>query len=223
MEPENILQEMNEVTSELIRAGISVDQNFPSIRITTDGKRVVGMPSDTDLSVTLRNIPYPEAYAVLRDSRSYSLRLIDGGLVQMLFTYGAGGLEKQRLAFFPSPDLLEYQNNSDVYEMDDLYAEVIAKNVVTTPLRFDFDPQNFVAGEHPRSHLTIGQYKNCRIPVSCALTPFLFMEFILMAFYNTPGRNIAANLVARAGRFATCIDPSEVPRVHIHACGGVAA
>ena len=219
MNPEDIFTEINEVTAELITAGISIDQNFPSIRKTTEGKTVVGMSSDVDLSITLKNIPYSDAYAVLRDSRSYNMRLIDGGLIQMLFTYGKEGLEKQRLAFFPSPDLLEYQNNSEVYEMDDLYAEVISKNVVTTPLRFDFDPDNFVPGEHPRSHLTLGQYKNCRIPVSSALTPFLFMEFILMAFYNTPGRNLAGNLAAKAGRFPKSIDPCEVPRVHIHACG----
>ncbi len=219
MTPENVLAEITDVTAELIAAGIIIDQRFPSLRKMTDGRVIVGMPSDADLSITLKNIPYAEAYAVLRDSRSYSMRLIDGGLVQMLFTYDRDGLAKQRLAFFPSPDLLEYQNNSDIYETDDLYAEVVARNVVTTPLRFDFDPSNFQAGTHPRSHLTLGQYKNCRIPVSSALTPFLFMEFVLMAFYNTPGRNIAESLVAKAGRFPSSIDPIEIPRIHIQACG----
>ena len=223
MTPDDTLNEINAITAALITAGISIDQNFPSIRKSPSGKITVGMASDADLAITLKNIPYSDAYSVLRDSRSYNMRLIDGGLIQMLFTYGADGLEKQRLAFFPSPDLLEYQNNSEVYELDELYSEVIARNVVTTPLRFDFDPDNFVAGEHPRSHLTIGQYKNCRIPVSCALTPFLFIEFILMAFYNTPGRNIAEHLGPKRGRFPTSIDPAEIPRVHIHACGGQTA
>lgn len=219
MTPEHVLDEMNDVTSELIAAGISIDQHFPSLRKLTDGSIVVGMPADVDLSITLKNIPYAEAYAVLRESRSYSMRLIDGGLVQMLFSYNKAGLSKQRLAFFPSPNLLEYQNNSEIYETDDLYAEVVDKNVVTTPLRFDFDPSNFIAGAHPCSHLTLGQYKNCRIPVSSPLTPYLFMEFILMSFYNTPGRNIAESLVSKSERFPSCIDPIEIPRIHINACG----
>jgi hypothetical protein len=36
---------------------------------------------------------------------------------------------------------------------------------------------------HPASHLTLGQYENCRIPVSGPLGPNSFGMFILRNFY----------------------------------------
>lgn len=219
MIPEEVLKEIRDLTAELIAAGISVDQNFPSLRQIGNGDTLVGLSQLEDLSITLKNIPYAEAYTVLRENRSYNIRLIDGGMIQMLFTFRADDLIKQRLAFFPSPDLLEYQNNSEIYDLDELYADVTSRNVVTVPVRFDFDPQNFTAGTHPKSHLTIGQYKNCRIPVSAPLTPFLFMEFILQSFYNTPAQSISDKIVAIVPRFTRTIDPVEIGRVYINACG----
>lgn len=219
MVPESVLKEISDLTAELIAAGICVDQNFPSLRNADNGETLVGLSKSEHLSITLKNIPYSEAYGVLREHRSYNIRLIDGGMIQMLFTFRNDDLLKQRLAFFPSPDLLEYQNNSEIYDLDELYADVTARNIVTVPIRFDFDEANFVAGTHPKSHLTIGQYKNCRIPVSAPLTPYLFMEFVLQSFYNTPTRNIAGQIVATTPRFARTIDPAEVGRLYVSACG----
>lgn len=220
MVPERVLKEISDLTAELIAAGICVDQNFPSIRNSDSGDILVGLSNSEHLSVTLKNVPYSESYSVLRENRSYNILLIDGGMIQMLFSFRGEELRKQRLAFFPSPDLLEYQNNSEIYELDEIYADIIARNIVTVPLRFDFDSQNFLAGVHPKSHLTLGQYKNCRIPVSAPLTPYLFMDFILQSFYNTPARNIAERIVATAPRFARTIDPVEVGRLYVSACGG---
>jgi len=219
MVPETIYTEIERLTSDLIAAGLSVDQNFPSIRKMDNGEILVGLSQTEDLAITLKNIPYAEAYGVLLEKRSFNIKLIDGGMIQMLFTFDGEDLIKQRMAFFPSPDLLEYQNNSEVYELDELYAEVVARNVVTVPLRFDFDLANFVAGDHPKSHLSIGQYKNCRIPVSAPLTPFLFLNFILRSFYSTPARTLAGALEAKAPKFERTIDPVEVSGLYFNACG----
>jgi len=219
MVPETVFAEIQRLTSDLIATGLSVDQNFPSIRTMDNGETLVGLSRTEDLAITLKNIPYAEAYEVLRGNRSFNIRLIDGGMIQMLFTFEGEELIKQRMAFFPSPDLLEYQNNSDVYELDELYAEVISRNVVTVPLRFDFDLANFVPGEHPKSHLSIGQYKNCRIPVSAPLTPFIFLNFILKSFYSTPTRTLASDLKATTAKFERTIDPVEVDGLYVNACG----
>jgi hypothetical protein len=42
---------------------------------------------------------------------------------------------------------------------DEMYAEVIMKNIVPFPLRFDFDSRTGVVREleHPVSHLSLGQ------------------------------------------------------------------
>lgn len=219
MVPETVFAEIQRLTSDLIATGLSVDQNFPSMRTMDNGETLVGLSRTEDLSITLKNIPYADAYDVLRGNRSFNIRLIDGGMIQMLFTFNGDELIKQRMAFFPSPDLLEYQNNSEIYELDELYAEVLDRNVVTVPLRFDFDLANFVAGDHPKSHLSIGQYKNCRIPVSAPLTPFLFLSFILKSFYSTPARTLAGDLKAMAPKFERTIDPVEVNGLYVNACG----
>ena len=65
-------------------------------------------------------------------------------------------------------------------ELNALYAEV-AKDVVTTPC-FDFDTTAFSDYIHPMSHFTVGQYRNCRIPVLGALTPYRFLNVVLRPF-----------------------------------------
>lgn len=99
---------------------------------------------------------------------SYNMRMLDGALIHMMYRFRNNQLEAHRLAFFPSPFLGEFQNNPEIYLEDEIYAEVIMRNIVPFPLRFDFDCREEVVVEmyHPKSHLTLGQYQNCRIPVS---------------------------------------------------------
>lgn len=218
MTAEHVRREIEELTADLITVGLCVDQNYPVLRREPEGIYVVGFSGLEGLSVTLRNIPYIEAYESLRTNRSYNIRLVDGGLLQMRYRYRDEDLLDHRLAFFPSPDLLEYQNNSEVYEMDEMYGDVIHRNVVTAPVRFDFDRDAFIDYEHPMSHLTIGQYKYCRIPVAGPLTPYFFMHFVLRAFYNTPFRKFCSGIRERAYPFPDTITPRERRHLHIRVC-----
>ena len=115
------------------------------------------------------------------------MKMADGALIQMTYAFKREHLEQHRLAFFPSPSLEMFQNSPELYLDDEIYADIIAKNIVPFPLRFDFDARDELHAEleHPKSHLTLGQYKNCRIPVSAPLSPYRFMDFILRNFYNT--------------------------------------
>ena len=72
-----------------------------------------------------------------------------------MYLFEEDKLIKYRLAFFPSPSLEEFQNNSEIYEIDEIYADVIAKNILPVPIRFDYDPKSSIKIEHPSSHLTI--------------------------------------------------------------------
>lgn len=217
---ETVFVEIQELTGELILTGLCIDQNFPALKEGRDGKVSIDISGDEDrdLSVTLKNVPYQESYSILLNQRSFNLKLIDGGLIQMMYQFNKTELMAHRLAFFPSPDLLEYQNNSEIYEMDELYGDIIARNVVTSPVRFDFDRLNFVDYDHPMSHLTIGQYKNCRIPVSGAVSPFLFINFILRSFYNTPYQKFCADIKHRDYYFEKNITKRETSQIHIQTC-----
>lgn len=213
--PEATLREISQITSDLIEVGLSVDQNFPVLRDRPQNVRELGFGPSEALSQTLRNVPYATAYEALREGRAFNVSMIDGGLLQFLFRFRSGDLTHHRLAFFPSPDLLEYQNNAEVYELDDMYSDVIERNVVTTPVRFDFDRDAFVEMDHPMSHLTLGQYRNCRIPVTGPLSPYMFTNFILRAFYNTTYRRYSGEIREHDYDYGPTITQAESRFMHI--------
>ncbi len=117
-----------------------------------------------------------------------------GALVQMMYTFKGNTLIYHRLAFFPSPYFEDFQNEPESYELDEIYTDIIAKNIIPFPLRFDFHPDMHQEIEHPKSHLTLGQFKNCRIPVAFPLSPYVFISFILRNFYNTAFRKFTDKL-----------------------------
>ena len=183
--PDNIRNQVQKITEDLIACSLSVDQQFPSIRVNAGETRVDF--GRADLSIALKNVEYQKIYDELSQLRSYNFKMIDGALVQIMYIFIDDVLRCHRLAFFPSPYLEEYQNNAEIYDLDELYADIIKKSIVPFPIRFDFDCREDVVVEvtHPHSHLTLGQYQNCRIPVSAPLTPYVFVLFILRNFYNT--------------------------------------
>lgn len=206
-----VVKQIRDITAKLTLVGMSDAFNFP---FEKDGN--IGIPGKPDLSISLKNIPYVDTYNSLNKTKSYNLKMIDGALIQMTYSFDQNDLLKHRLAFFPSPTLNEFQNNSEVYELDEIYADILERNVVTVPIRFDYDPQNFVIREHPKSHLTIGQYKNCRIPISAPLSPNIFMDFILRNFYNTAQKKFVDDLdFDKKPIFGNCIDDLECELLHL--------
>jgi hypothetical protein len=206
-----IKQQINSITSKLIEVGLSVEQNFPSIKNNS-----VYISGNKDLSIALKNISYQEIYSELDKEKNYNIKMIDGALIQFMYTFDGDELKKYRLAFFPSPTLEEFQNNSEIYEIDEIYADIIDKNIVTTPIRFDYDPNNHISVEHPQSHLTIGQYKNCRIPIVIPITPNIFMDFILRNFYNTAHNKFSTTLnFDKIILFDNCINDDEQKILHV--------
>jgi hypothetical protein len=182
-----IKKQIDELIKDLIKSGLSDDQNFPFERTVTGDSVEITFPGAQHTSVAMEDTSYAEIYARLKKERAYIIRMADGALIQMMYIYRKGELEQHRLAFFPSPHLEEFQNNPEIYLEDEIYADIVAKNIVPFPIRFDFDVRKGIHKElgHPKSHLTLGQYKNCRIPVSAPLIPFHFIEFILRNFYHT--------------------------------------
>jgi hypothetical protein len=107
--------------------------------------------------------------------------------------------------------LEHFQNAPDIYLEDEIYADVTARNIVPFPVRFDYnsDPHRFEEIHHPYSHLTLGQYKNCRIPVCSPLTPIAFGGFVLRSFYNTAYRKYSQDLPAPMVVFSKTITENE--------------
>ena len=165
------------------------------------------------VSIALKNLAYREIYYQLVQDHAYNVKMLDGALIQMMYRFSNGTLQSHRLAFFPSPDLEEFQNNPDIYIEQAIYADVIARNIVPFPLRFDYNAQE--GHIHPRSHLTLGQYEHCRIPVTGPLTPFRFIDFILRNFYHTAFNQYADSLPRIRDSFDKSIRPEEERIIHL--------
>lgn len=214
---EQIRQQMETLTADLVGLSLCGHQNFPSMRDLGQGMREIGIGDRGNISHALKNIPYHDIYNELDRTQTYNLKMLDGALVHMMYRFRNDQVEAHRLAFFPSPYLEEFQNNPEIYLEDEIYAEVVRKNIVPFPIRFDFDSDDGVVVEmvHPKSHLTLGQYKNCRIPVSAPLTPFHFVRFILRNFYNTAFIKYCDQIRSYNHYFDTSITNLERSLLHI--------
>ena len=215
--PSRIEQQINKLVEYLMRVGLSNSQN-PTFRRSLGAglEEVTFFSGDGYVSSALKNHPYDEIYRSLAEKRTYTAKMLDGALIQMTYMFSGGVLQRHRLAFFPAPSLEEFQNNPEIYLEDEIYADVVAKNIVPFPIRFDYDVREGIHAEleHPKSHLTLGQYRNCRIPVTAPVTPLRFIDFVLRNFYHTAFAGYAENLPSGGESFAESILPAERNVIH---------
>ncbi|MCL1472699.1 DUF2290 domain-containing protein [Argonema antarcticum] len=211
----SIYNEIATVTTKLISIGLSVTQNFPSSTNIGKNSCQIAYSDMQDLSIVLKNVDYKEMYNELDKNRNYNIKMIDGALIQFMYTYEKNNLSSHRLAFFPSPFLEDFQNAPELYENDEIYADIIAKNILPVPIRFDYDPDNHQELHHPKCHLTLGQFKNCRIPVCSPIAPSTFIYFILRSFYNTAFRKFTDELTFSSNLFQETITVAEKKLLHI--------
>lgn len=212
-----IEKQINKLINYLVEISLADDQHFAFQRSGRDNLMQVTFDKAEHVSVALKNRPYNEIYQHLARERAYSVKMLDGALIQMMYIFDSDTLQRHRLAFFSAPHLEEFQNNPNIYHNDEIYADVIAKNIVPFPVRFDYDAREGHYHElvHPKSHLSLGQYENCRIPVTAPMTPFWFIDFILRNFYDTTEKRYTDGLSAKGSLFPESIFPTERSIVHI--------
>lgn len=215
--PKDVVEQINDRILRLVKAGLADHQLFPAFqRQGGDVVRVVYENAD-HVSISLKNRAYREAYRLLVREQAYNVKMIDGALIQVLYEFSGPTLLRHRLAFLPAPHLDDFQNDPDLYLEDEIHGDVLARDVVPFPLRFDYDVR---AGRHrevahPMSHLTLGQYEHCRIPVTAPVTPYRFIDFVLRNFYHTASRSYADEMPAVGEVFGESITPAERLVVHV--------
>lgn len=216
--PKQLVKQINAIISHLVGIGLVSDQNFCYPRLLPDGRSEVTFAGAEYLSLALKDREYTKIYTDLYAERAFTVLMPDGALLQLTYLFKGLELEQHRLAFFPSPFLDDFQSNPEVYLEDVIFAEVVARNIVPFPLRFDFDCREGIFQElhHPKSHLTLGQYENCRIPVTAPLTPIHFVDFVLRHFYHTAYLKYADELPRFDRSFNESVFPSERSVIHVH-------
>lgn len=220
MTPGETQKQIIDLTVKLVELGLCDEQNFPTI-LKKGSETSISVSGSPNFSIALRNLEYRKIYEELDRSRSFNMRMLDGGLVQLLYTFRNDHVDSHHLAYFPSPNLEAFQNDPEVYLEDQIYADILAKNIVPFPIRFDFDQSDdkHIDVLHPKSHLTLGQYKNCRIPVVAPLSPIAFIGFLLRNFYNTAYVLYERKIDMEQTHFAECITASEqkIPHLRLEA------
>ncbi len=199
-----------EIITILVENGLCDHQVFPAVH-TAGSDASITIPNSPNLSIALRDLPYADIYREIRQSESYNIRMLDGGLVQFLFRFEKNEISSHRLSFFPAPMLEPYEMMEDEYEKDEDYGDIVGQFSVRFPLRFDFSSSVELHRDvdHPKCHLTLGQYQGCRIPVNAPLTPFRFMRFILRNFYNPRYADVSLDKRAVKTSFPEVITPQE--------------
>jgi hypothetical protein len=182
MTPDAVRAQVEDVVTRLIRTSLSVKQFHPTVRSSLGGTVLIGRPQSA--AVALRDVSYEDVYREVDGNEAYDVKLIDGGLLSFQYQFdGSGALKKHRLAYFPSPVLPSIDEAPGLYEEDEIYGDIIARRLVRFPIRFDYAPDDCIDCVHPASHLTLGQYEGCRIPVSGPLGPSAFVSFVIRNFY----------------------------------------
>ena len=208
--------ELDALTANLIERGLCDDSNFSALR-QSGGVWEVTFNGAEYVSIGLGDIDYGELYGELEAKRSYNVKLIDGGLIQLMYAFRQERLLQHRLAFFPSPTLRQFQEDADAYLRDELFLEIVSRRIVPFPLRFDFDDRDGVHVEvrHPRSHLTLGDAKCCRVPVTSGVTPRWFFEFVIRNFYQTESHDFVSALPGHKLQLPLSITARESTLMHL--------
>lgn len=121
---------------------------------------------------------------VIDEPDIYHIKLVDGGLAFQYSFDSASKLTEHRLAYFPCPTSPSAEDAPALYEQDELYGDITAKRIVRFPTRLDYAPDAHRDVVHPASHLALGQYANCRIPVAGPLGATSFGMCVVRNFYS---------------------------------------
>lgn len=182
MNSNGVLSQINELTRRLILASLCVKHFHPTVKKLKQDQLAIGMR--VAQTIALKDLTYDNVYEEINGNEAYHLKLIDGGLMAFQYLFDSSGqLVEHRLAFFPCPSLPSADDAPALYQEDELYADITSRRIVRFPIRFDYSPGSHRDVVHPASHMTLGQYDSCRIPVSGPVSPSSFGMFIIRNFY----------------------------------------
>ncbi|AVK83602.1 hypothetical protein C3943_08470 [Lysinibacillus sp. B2A1] len=140
---------------------------------------------------------YEKIYVTAMKNRDYDFLLNDDSFIQF-----SCKLEKDlrkstiRYAYYENPRniktykefLIEFDLGEDtdgilLEDYEQYKAESLLKNSIT-PIRYDYDGEQFVPIHHPVSHIHIGHNNEVRIPMNKVITPLKFIIFLMGNVYR---------------------------------------
>ena len=86
--------DLERVLSSLIEKGVADDQNFPVLRQYSAEGWEVSFAGAEHVSFAMGDIDYGDIHRELSEKRSYNAKLIDGGLLQLMYRFNGDQLVK---------------------------------------------------------------------------------------------------------------------------------
>lgn len=198
-----VKSEISCLISQLIQSKLCIGQQFPSVK-NIGGKFCVGVLNNRS-KFFFKDHTSEVIYEDIISSQSFSLILIDGAIIQFLYTFDKEQVFSHRLLYLPKPMSLAIQEDRDLQ---------LLKN---KPLiRIDFTDEGNEEFNHSITHMHLDNYEDCRIPVSAPVGPRAFMYFILRNFYRSESENFFNNHKRDLGTsFSATITDNESEEMHI--------
>ncbi|MGL5572498.1 DUF2290 domain-containing protein [Cetobacterium sp.] len=169
-----------------------------------------------ELSNFMKEEEYEEIYKKLNESKNFSFQLIDGAIFQLSYVVNKKIIEKMRIAYYPSPDLLNLDYAIEEYEMGYEFLDMLDKYIVTVPIRIDYAPNQHEEISHPKTHIHLGQMEGCRIPLTSPIMPNKFFKFIFYNFYNKAYDKYFKEYNFTTQKLTISITDNEKEHGHIH-------
>lgn len=179
-----VVSQINYLTGKLIESSFATSYNPVS-----DKDGLITWSNFKDIGFALKNQSYEQIYNECIGDSAYNFRLLDGALIQLMYSVSKKEIVRHRLAFFPNPNFEQFIDSpSDFEELhygNELFSDMVNKKATPFAIRIDYDNDKgkFIEYSHSLTHLTLGNYTNCRIPVSNPVSPMKFVFFILHSFY----------------------------------------
>lgn len=180
-----IFRQIKTLTQLLRAKGVTTLENYP---VWINDHREIVWERYKNMAFALKDEHYDRIYEESYRITDFNFLLIDYAFVQFSYQFNRGGdIIKHTLAYCPCPKVEKYiESPADYYERyfgSTYFSETTGRKIIYFPIRFDFDKDTHTEFDHPISHLTLGNYPDCRIPLTSPLSPNRFISFILRAFY----------------------------------------
>lgn len=216
LSPSEIANEIRIIDELFLKNSLIDKYNSYSVKDHRENKTEICISSCKDISFTLSSMSYKDLYEESYKRNLFNYLMLDGAIVQLNYLFDKNKIYKHRLAYLPNPNMEAFQQEPEIYIEQPMYAEIIEPSIVPVPIRFDYDETAFEEFNHPKSHLTLGQYKNCRIATSAPISPIVFIDFILRSFYNTAYKNYNEDIRYPKRFFDPTITEGEKKFLHMN-------
>ncbi len=170
-------------------------------RLELDEERVVLPNYPRRAASMFRHLSYLETWKLCFQEQYYDFQLSDSSLLQ--FTVDSYSPLALRYVYYECPyqsltyaDFLEEQGTSRHEVGDELvpdyedYLSTCDMKETVTPIRYDYSPEQYMAGIHPASHIHFGHRNSVRVATKNILRPLSFLCLIIRQCYPDAWRQL---------------------------------